>query len=748
VSAPAFSALGRSRPLSRIGQAALAALALVILPGTARAAEPPLPQTKPVLQAAMAPAAKPQPERAGPSDDDIRTEPAAVTIDVPLPETKPRPGTPPARPEQTRLPASRTLLSATDRETGLKAMKEADAGHYDVARRLAARVHEPLVAKLVQWMWLQTSSSGAPFDAIAAFVDANPDWPARDAMLRRADESLDGTVSDDRILAWYAEHPPTSGLGLLRQGEALSRKGQQREAFDVLRRAWVDGNLALKDERQIWAEFGSRFSAQDNASRTDRLLWDGNIEAARRMLPRLSPAAQRLAEVRIALALNAPDAERLVNGLPRNLQDDGGLAYDRLRWQRRHGKDDVVESLLYNAPDDLGRAEKWWTERRYRARKAMAEGRISEAYRLAAGHGLKGGNSMAEAEWLAGWIALRLLQEPTTALKHFTTLQQNVSYPISQARAAYWLGRTETKLGNTEQAQYWYTQAAQHSTTFYGQLAAHELDSGQALKLPEPTMPDAALATKFEKREVVRAAHILVELDREDKLRPFILRLVHTADSPQEHKLVAQLARNLRRVDLAVTSAKRSAREGIILVHESYPLVEPMLRMETPEPALLLAVSRQESEFNQFALSSAGARGLMQLMPSTAKHLAKQLKINYHPAKLTDDAGYNVRLGAFYLSGLLKNWDNNYVLALAAYNAGEARVRGWIRDWGDPRSPNVDVIDWIELIPFSETRNYVQRVLESVQVYRALLGRQPPTIEQLYADMRGGPQQACNASAC
>lgn len=711
-------------------------LALPALASLPVRAEPPLPQAKPEYRA---------------DDDTPHAEPASVIVDVPLPETKPRQGTPPARPEQTRLPASRTLLSAADREIGLKAMKEADAGHFDAARHLAARVKEPLVAKLVQWMWLQTSGSGASFDAITAFVDANPDWPARDAMLRRADESLDGSVSDDKVLAWYTAHPPTSGLGLLRQGEALARKGQEREAFDALRRAWVDGNLALKDEKQIWAEFGSRFSTQDNASRTDRLLWDGNIEAARRMLPRLKPATQRLTEVRIALALNAANAEKLVTELPKDLQDDGGLAYDRLRWQRRHGKDDVVESLLYNAPDDLGRAEKWWAERRYRARKAMAEGRISEAYRLAAGHGLKSGNSMAEAEWLAGWIALRLLQEPATALKHFATLQQNVSYPISQARAAYWLGRTETKLGDTDKALYWYGQAAQYSTTFYGQLAAHELDATQPLKLPEPTRPDPALAAKFEKREVVRAAHILVELDREDKLRPFILRLVHTATSPEEHKLVAELARNLRRVDLAVTSAKRSAREGIILVHESYPLVEPMLRVDTPEPALLLAVSRQESEFNQFALSSAGARGLMQLMPSTAKHLAKQLKLGYQQAKLTDDAGYNVRLGAFYLTGLLKNWDNNYVLALAGYNAGEARVRSWIRDWGDPRSPNIDVIDWIELIPFSETRNYIQRVLEGVQVYRALLSSQPPTMDRLYADMRGWSQQeqqACTAPAC
>ncbi|WP_370153259.1 lytic transglycosylase domain-containing protein [Ferrovibrio sp.] len=725
---PAIPSRSRAARLAGrpIRQLAFGLAAILLAFGPPALAEPPLPQTKP----------------------SPHTVAAAMVSDAPLPENKPRRGTPPARPEQTTLPASRALLSRADREAGLKAMQEADAGRFDAARRLAARVSEPLVGKLVQWLWLQTSGSGAPFEEIAAFIDANPDWPARDALLRRAEESIDISVGDDRILAWFAAHPPGSGLGLLRHGQALARKGRDAEAFETLRRAWVDGNLASRDERELWAGFGSRFTAEDNAARADRLLWDGNIEAVRRMLPRLSPPVRQLTEVRIALAQNLHGAEKLVAALPKDLRDDGGLAYDRMRWQRRRGMDDVVESLLYNAPDDLGRAEKWWVERHYRARKAMAEGRISEAYRLAAGHGLKGGSGMAEAEWLAGWIALRLLQEPTAALKHFTALQEAVSYPISLARAAYWLGRTYTLLGNQEQARFWFGQAAQHSTTFYGQLAIRELDSKQPLPLPEPARPSPALAAEFAQREVVRAAHILVELDREDRLRPFILRLVHTAGGAEEHKLVAELARNLRRVDLAVTSTKRSARQGVILVRESYPLVEPMLRMDTPETALLLAVSRQESEFNQFAQSPAGARGLMQLMPSTARHVAKEMKLGYQPALLTDDARYNARLGAYYLQGLLKNWDNNYVLALAAYNAGESRVRRWIRDWGDPRSPAIDVVDWIELIPFSETRNYVQRVLEGVQVYRALLDKQPPAIERLYADMRGASMQACGTPPC
>jgi soluble lytic murein transglycosylase len=671
---------------------------------------------------------------------------ASTTTATPLPSAKPRRGTPPARPEQTRLPAQHELLSAADREIGRKAFLEAAAGRFDAARRIAATAREPMIAQLIRWLWLQSANSGAGFEEIAKFIDSKPDWPAREALLRRAEEAIDGSTGDGRIIAWFDAHPPETGLGLLRLGEALLRLSREADAFPVMRRAWVDGNLSLRDEKTLWSEFGQRFSAADNAARADRLLWDGNIDAARRMLSRLDPDARRLAETRIALATNVAGAEKLVAGLPAHLRDDGGLNYDRLRWQRKRGMNDGVEALLYNAPDDLGRAEKWWVERHFRARKAMAEGRISEAYRLAAGHGMKSGGAMADAEWLAGWIALRLLQEPKAALKHFTALQDTVRFPISLSRAAYWLGRTHSVLGDTEQARRSYEQAALHGTTFYGQLAMHELDAKRPLDLPDAIQPTAEQARQFQRREVVRAAQMLVELDQEERLRPFIMRLVSNANTPEEHKLVAQLARNLRRVDLAVASSKRSARHGVILLHEAYPLVEPMVRVDEPETALVLALSRQESEFNQTAISPAGARGLMQLMPATAKGVAKELKLGFDQGQLTQNAGYNVQLGSHYLKGLLRNWDNNFVLALAGYNAGEARVRRWIQDWGDPRQANVDVIDWIELIPFSETRNYVQRVLESVQVYRHLLNSPPGTVDRIYIDMRGLPRQACSTS--
>jgi soluble lytic murein transglycosylase len=641
------------------------------------------------------------------------------------------------------------LLSHADQSWGREAMREAKAGKFDKAREAAAKAKDPLVGRLVHWLWLQTPNSGAPFEAIAEFIEKSPDWPAREALLRRADESVNEAVGDTRIIQWYTQRPPESGLGWLRYAEALDRQSRSAEALAAVRKAWTDGNLSLRDENDVWREFGNRLTPAENAARLDRLLWDAQYDAARRMLPRVDGEAKILGEARLALALRTPAADKIAAMLPQKLREDGGLAYEQMRWNRREGKDDIVESLLYNAPDELGRAEKWWVERHFRARKALIDGRISEAYRLASNHGLSGGSSYTEAEWLAGWIALRLLQEPQIAVKHFAALQSNVRTPVSQSRAGYWLGRTYTITGDQAQARHWYAQASKHATTFYGQLATFALDPKARLQLPDDPEPSAAAIAQFDKREVVRAAKILVELGQEDRLRPFILRLAHTADTLEEHQLAARLARMLNRVDLAVAATKRTARyAGLSLVREAFPLVEPMAQTAAPETALVLAVARQESEFNQHAVSPVGARGLMQLMPATAKGVAKEVKQPYSPAKLTDDAHYNVRLGSHYLDGLLRNWDSNYILALVSYNAGEARARKWIKDWGDPRYESIDAVDWIELIPFSETRNYVQRVLEGVQVYRALLRGAAPTADRLQADLRGLPRKACAAATC
>lgn len=673
-------------------------------------------------------------------------EAKAATAAPPKPAAKPEAKKKPAPQKATAIapkempPAQ--ILSAADQAIGIEAMREASALRFDKAREIAARAKEPIIGRLVHWLWLQTANSGAPFAAITAFIDASPDWPAREALLRRAEEAAgEAGTPDSRTIDWFTQHPPETAIGADRFAEALMRQGRETEAVVAARKAWTTGTLPLKDENELLKNFGAKLTDTDHAARLDHLLWDEQFDAARRMLPRVSQDIRSLGEARIALALRLPNADKIAAALPANLQNDPGLAYDRMRWNRRKGLDDIVESLLYDAPSDIGdddRAEKWWVERHYRARKAMVDGRISEAYRLAAGHRQNSGQGYVEAEWLAGWIALRLLQEPKTALAHFLRLKDAAKTPVSRARASYWLGRAHETVDEAESARAAYEDAARYPTVFYGQLAAFKLNPSAALDLPQESDPPAEAIRRFDKREVVRAAKILMELGQEERLRPFILRLVYTAETLEEHRLAARLARTLGRVDLAVMATKRTARlSGIAMVREAFPLVEPLAQASPPEPALVLAVSRQESEFNQNAISPAGAMGLMQLMPATAKGVAKELNKPFHQPSLTKDASYNVQLGTHYLNKLLQNWDGNLILTLASYNAGEARARKWIRDWGDPRLDGIDAIDWVELIPFSETRNYVQRVIESAQVYRVLLSPKAPPANRIMQDMRG-----------
>ncbi|MEE8247968.1 MAG: lytic transglycosylase domain-containing protein, partial [Alphaproteobacteria bacterium] len=372
-----------------------------------------------------------------------------------------------------------------------------------------------------------------------------------------------------------------------------------------------------------------------------------------------------------------------------------------------------------------------WVERAIQVRRALDEGAVTEAYRLAQEHKQSEGADFAEAEWLAGWIALRFLDEDRVAYGHFARLYDAVRFPISRARGAYWAGRSAESMGESKLARQWYALGAAHPTAFYGQLAALKLGDGPALALDPDPSPGPEAVEAFNARELVRAVRLLAELGEKERLRPFIMRLNELAETPAEHALVALLAKSAGRADLAVASTKRSVRAGVVLAGAGYPVIG-LPAGGAPEPALLLAVARQESEFNPKAVSNRDARGLMQLLPATAKVVSRQLKLRYDKKKLTEDPWYNARLGSAFLAELIERHDGSYVLALAAYNAGPSRVKRWLKAYGDPRTGEVDALDWIELVPFAETRNYLHRVLEGLQVYRHRIGgaRMALTLEE------------------
>ena len=458
---------------------------------------------------------------------------------------------------------------------------------------------------------------------------------------------------------------------------------------------------------------------EDHLERLERILWEGRFYPVRRMYRRVNGKVRALAEARITLRRMRGGVDRAIERVPENMRDDPGLIYERLRWRRRKGKDAFAMELLVSPPENLGQPELWWRERAILSRRSLNAGHVSDAYKLAKDHGLSPANGAdyLEAEWFAGWVALRFLSDLTMASKHFQTVFKAANYPISLSRGAYWVGRAEEAQGNKKSALEWYKRALKFSTTYYGQLAANKIDGVHKISLPEIPEIEKAELKKFQSHSLVNVVTVLSHAKLTDLMRPFVRKLISESDSAGWRTLVAGLASDSGRPDLGILTAKRTMRENGMLLESGYPLIE--IKLKTPiEAPFVNAIIRQESAFYTSAKSHAGAQGLMQIMPATAKRVAKRNSIRYVRSKLTTDPQYNLRLGHAYLDELLNQYNNSYVLTLAAYNAGPARVRRWIKRNGDPRDPKVDAIDWIEMIPFTETRNYVQRVMENLHVYR------------------------------
>lgn len=598
-----------------------------------------------------------------------------------------------------------------------------EARNWAVAYNLAARASDPVAAKVVAWVDYTRPATTASFDAITRFIADNPKWPSQKRLRRAAERSLTDSVPDATVRDWFARYPPLTKRGLDRLARIHLKAGERAKAIAVIQRTWIEGNFARREERYFYRSWRKLLTAENHVLRLDRLLWDGRSWEARRMMRRVKSDHRALAWARIRLRQFRGGVDWAIRRIPKALITNPGFVYERLRWRRRKGRDAEARELLAHQPKTLARPKAWWRERGALARSALNKGEISIAYRLAQDHRQTGGAAFADAEWLAGWIALRFLQDNATALKHFTALYNKVRFPVSLARGAYWAGRAAEADGRKQLAQDWYAKGARHFTTFYGQLATSRLGHKDRPPIPEDPRPDHAQAETFANDELVKAANLIGAIDDKNLLRRFILHLNRRAKSPGEHALVAALALAHNRRDIAVKSAKRSLRRGVSLIAAAYPSVALPQMRNGPETELLLGLLRQESAFDFAAVSYAGARGLMQLMPATARRVARGLGIGYSRTRLTTDPDYNLTLGAAYLGQMITRFKGSYVLALAAYNAGPARVRRWLKANGDPRTAEVDVVDWIELIPFNETRDYVQRVLENLQIYRYRNGK-------------------------
>jgi soluble lytic murein transglycosylase len=617
--------------------------------------------------------------------------------------------------------ASTRHASASDKNAR-DLIAAAEQENWTAVRLYRDRGVEPLIAKYAAWLDHQRAAAKSSFSDITAFLDANPDWPRTSELRRNAEAAIDETVPNEAIRAWFERNTPISGPGALAYLDALAANGERDQVATLAPRYWRQLSIDRHTETDLLLRHGAHLGKDDHRARLDRLIWTENHGAAQRMLRRVDPAAAALGWARIALLRRSAGVDGAIALVPENMRDAPELWFERLRWRRRKGKDDDARDILFELSGTRPQPRKWAAESQILARRALADGHYSEAARLVTGHGLSAGAAFAESEFLAGWIQLSFLNKPNAAEDHFATLYEGVRFPISRARGAFWKGRAVAASGDEALAREWWQRAAEHPSTFYGQQALLSLGAqAPRFKFAQPSNPTIRAA--FVSHELVALVQRLHTLGADASLRTFLLHLSGLTKNGDERLLVAQLAQEADRPREAVRAAKHANQLDNVIGVAGYPLWPLPKRIADAqlEDALILSVIRQESGFDHTAISRAGARGMMQLMPATAQQIAKGLSEPYSKSRLLTDPGYNIRLGGGYLGQMLKRFDGSAPLALAAYNAGPHRVVRWVREYGDPRIGEIDMLDWIETIPFSETRNYVQRVLESVPVYRHLL---------------------------
>lgn len=600
---------------------------------------------------------------------------------------------------------------------------------------MMSRPSDPTLDAVVQWDRLRRDAYDAPLSEFTSFLKRYPGWPANATIRRHAERSITAATPAADRLAFFSANPPVSAVGKLRLAEAYAATGRTAEATAMAKDAWDSSGLDSSQEAELLGRFGNAITPDDNRLRFDRLLWANQTSAATRLLPRLPAVSQPLANTRLAFRSGNPGAEAMLAALPADQQNDPGLILDRVNAMKRSGNVRGARALMASANITRGSvvdAEVWLKARLELGRAALREGDTETAYRLFANHRAfalgRGLNERSLAdrqvyidnEWLAGWTALRRLNRATPALDHFQNVRYAALTPVSMARGDYWSGRAAEAAGQRAKADKFYTEAATHPDYFYGQLATERLGKSLALKKTAPPSVSSAARSSFAQNSLVKAAVALGEIDQRNLQTLFIRALVEDAETAEQARLVADLAGPLGRPEVGVLMGKASRATGeLAMITLAFPeLVLPANL--NPSWTMIHAITRQESQFDRTATSSAGARGLMQLMPATAQETAIKLGLPFNISRLIEDPTYNVTLGAAYYERVRRSFEGSHLLAVASYNAGPGNARKFIAANGDPRLPGTDVVDWVELITLSETRTYVQRVLENAVVYDLL----------------------------
>jgi soluble lytic murein transglycosylase len=666
------------------------------------------------------------------------TAPATTTI---APATRQHAALPPPA----RKPAAPAAVAATSSTS--QADTDALENVIDLIRKhkpadatqAEAAISDPVAKKLAEWIILRSDDNGASVERYRAFITANPSWPSQTFLRRRGEAALWDDHRDDSVVwAWFENDSPLSAKGKFSLAKAMISRGDRANAERLVRDAWRNDVMSEDTESTALDLFGALLTPGDQKARMDLLLYGSEQEAAMRAAKRLGAAQVALAKARSAAYRKASNTKALLNAVPGELRGDPGYIFSKIQLLRREEKFAEAAQLMLAAPKDPNRLynlDEWWIERRLLSRKMLDVGEHRTAYLIARDAALPARDIYkTEQEFTAGWIALRFLNDPATAAQHFARIGVGSVNPTALARAGYWQGRAAEAAGRSQDARNAYTAAAEQSTSYYGQLARAKLGLPQI----ELNGAPAARGRGIERLEIVRAVQLLYELDEREIAIPIFGDMGENGD-PEALVGLGELASRNSDARGMLLLGKAALNRGLPFDFYAYPVTGiPPFKSIGPdvEQSIIFAIARQESAFNPAVVSPAQAYGLMQVTPDAGKYVCKKYGASFDLGRLKTDPVYNAALGAAELGGLIEDYRGSYIMTFAAYNAGRGSVKKWIDRYGDPRDPKVDAIDWVEQIPFSETRNYVQRIMENLQVYRARFGG--GTRLQIEADLHRG----------
>ena len=665
----------------------------------------------------------------------ILLSPLYASATIPAPRLKPAP------------PPMSSFISEPDARLFRKGLSSANNKRWSEVERTINRLDDPVAKDILRWL-RATNDKNAPTSTLEYVHKSLSDWPRMVTVNAAAERRMfDESWTSRRVFDWFSglRVEPVSGEGRAALARAYYAKGDQTNGDKYLRLAWRESRLTRDRQKTLFRLYKNRLTKEDHAARADHLIWSGhrNYDKARALLQHMGKTDRALMRARMALNRNSSGMDSALNAVPNSHLSDPGLIYERGRWRRRKKTKDYALPVFMSsrtAPTSEPGKKAMWREKKIMAYWAISEGKYKEAYQLSLHHGFDRGTEFAEAEFLAGWLALTGMREPDRALRHFERLRDGVGSPISLARAHYWVGRAQ-EANQDPQANNSYRLSAQYPNTYYGMLAGLEADgNAHRISLP-PEIIDEVDKIEFASDNRVRALHLLGEAGEQRFFSQMSYHLDDEVDSLSKLSLLSELAKDYGFMRPSLRAAKQAGRFQGMLTESGYPLVGSIdaLPKRRFEDAFVYAIARQESEFATNAVSSAKAYGMMQMINGTAKATARKHRIPYDRNRLASDGDYAAKMGALHLNDLLDQWDGSYILAAVSYNAGPHRAKSWIKTYGDPRRGDVDAIDWVEKIPFSETRNYVMRVMENMQVYRARLNNDS-TPNRLEQDLRLGQQ--------